>query len=76
MGNPGDMGVPLQGHQQDVQRLPAESFQFRGRGTAAAKVMEDFFFQADAPAEYLTFRVVAQQRQIPGQVDMYPTEGF
>ena len=57
--NSGDMGVPLHGYQEDVNRFLSEFFQFTCRGTAAAKVVNDFSLEADAPAEHLTFRKIA-----------------
>ena len=76
VSDPGDTGVSLHGYKQDVGWLLTEFFQLRHWGAAAAEVMQDFPLEADAPAEHLTFGVVAQQRKIPGQADMYPAEGL
>ena len=76
VANSGDTGMPLHGDQEDVKRWLPEFFQFNRRGTAAAKVMKNFPFETDAPAEYLTFGVVAQQRQIPGQAKVHSAEGL
>ena len=66
VSDPGYTGVSLHGYQQNVRRLLAEFFQLRLWGAAAPEVMQFFSFKADAPAEYLPFRVSSQQWKIPG----------